>query len=149
MALIKWNQKNYDPFEDLAKLGDSLMGLTLFPQARNFPFERGWYPAIDISEDKNNIVVKADLPGMKQEDIEVVLEDDVLTIRGERKSEKEEKDKNFHRVERSYGAFERSIRLDTNVDKEKITANYKDGVLEIIMPKTESAKPKQLKINVK
>ncbi len=149
MALMKWNQKNYDPFEEFSKLGDSIFGLTLFPQGRNLPVERSWYPAIDVSEEKDRIVVKADLPGMKQEDIDLTLDDDILTIRGERKSETEEKDKNVHRVERTCGAFERSLKLGANVDRDKITADYKNGVLEVAIPKTEESKPRQLKINVK
>ena len=149
MALVPWKHKEYDPFRELSDMSDGLFGLTLFPGAdRNLvPFRGGW-PAIDVSEDKNNVIIKADLPGLKQEEIEINMDNDILTIKGERRVEEEKKDKNYHRVERSYGAFERSLQLGVAVDKEKIKAAYKNGVLEVILPKTEQVKPKQIKIDV-
>lgn len=117
-------------------------------------FERGieksWGPAVDITEDGKNIYLKADLPGMNQKDIKVSVEDDVLTISGERKSEKEEKkDGKFYRLERVYGQFCRSFTLPDNVDASKISAEYKDGVLTLTIPKTEEKKSKAIEIEVK
>ncbi len=102
--------------------------------------------AVDVSEDEKNIVVKADLPGLKKDEISVSLDNDVLTIRGERKSESEEKEKNYHRVERSYGAFERQIVLGSHINVEQIKASYKDGVLELTLPKSEESRTKRIEI---
>ena len=112
------------------------------------PFRREWMPSLDVSETKNNIVVKAEAPGMESKDIDISLVGDVLTIKGEKKQEKEEKDENYHRIESSYGSFSRSIRLPQEVQREKIKANYKDGVLKITLPKSEEAKAKEVKIKV-
>ena len=105
-----------------------------------------WSPAVDIFETEGEIVVKAELPGMERKDITLHLENNVLSLRGERKFEKETKDENYHRIERSYGAFSRSFAIPATVDEEKIRADYKDGVLKIVLPKKEQAKPKQIKI---
>lgn len=113
------------------------------------PFRQEWVPSLDVSETENNIVVKAELPGIDPKEIDISLTDDLLTIKGEKKQEKEEKDENYHRVERSYGAFTRSLRLPQEVRSEKIEANYKDGILKITLPKSEEAKRKEIKIKVK
>jgi len=105
-----------------------------------------WSPAVDIFETESEIVVKAELPGMDRKDIGLNLEKNVLTLRGERGFEKETKDENYHRIERSYGAFSRSFSIPATVDEEKIRADYKDGVLKIVLPKKEQAKPKQIRI---
>ena len=104
--------------------------------------------ALDVIEEKEQYVLKADLPGLNKEDIKVSLENGILTIEGERKTETEDKDKQFHRVERSYGRFVRSLNVGTNVDSSKIRASYKDGVLQLNVPKVEVAKPKSIDINV-
>ncbi len=147
MALIHW-KKNYDPIREMSDLNDRLFGLTLFPNLDKSlaPF-RGW-PPVDISEDKNDITVKADLPGLRQEEIEVHIEDDVLTIKGERKLEAEKDEKNYHSSERVYGAFERNIQLGVDVERDKAKADYVNGVLKIVLPKVEKVKPKQIKVNV-
>jgi HSP20 family protein len=106
-----------------------------------------WSPAIDIFETENEIVVKAELPGVDRKDISVHLENGVLTLRGERRFEKETKDENYHRIERSYGGFSRSFSIPMLVDEQNIQADYKDGILKILLPKKEQAKPKQIKIN--
>lgn len=106
-----------------------------------------WSPDIDISEDKDNYYVKADLPGLKKEDVSVAIEDDVLTIRGERKQETEQKEKNYHRVERSYGVFQRSFNVG-QVKTEQIKAKYENGVLDVTLPKQEQAKPQNINIDV-
>ena len=105
-----------------------------------------WEAPVDIFETEGEIVVKAELPGMDRKDIWLHLENNVLSLRGERKFEKETKDENYHRIERSYGAFNRSFSIPATVDEEKIRADYKDGVLKIVLPKKEQTKPKQIKI---
>jgi HSP20 family protein len=112
------------------------------------PSKGEWMPSLDVSETKDNIVVKAEVPGMDAKDIDISLANDVLTAKGEKRQEKEEKDENYHRVERSYGAFSRSIRLPKDVQSNKIKANYKNGVLRITLPKSEDAKKKEVKIEV-
>ena len=111
--------------------------------------ERGWVPAVDIHQEADKVVVDADLPGLKKDEIDIGVEDGVLTIKGEKKRENEVKDEDYHRVERLHGTFERSFRLPTTVDTAKITAKYKDGVLHVEVPKKEEAKPKQITVEVK
>lgn len=112
------------------------------------PQNQQWPVAIDVVEEKEQYVLKADLPGINKEDIKVSVENGVLTIEGERKSETEQKDKQVHRVERSYGRFIRTLNVGTNVDTSKIQASYKDGVLQLTVPKSEAAKPKSVDIQV-
>lgn len=112
------------------------------------PVRREWAPSLDVSETKNNIVVKAEVPGLEPKDIDISLTGGVLTIKGEKKQEKEEKDENYHRIERSYGTFTRSVRVPQEVQSDKIEATYKDGVLKITLPKSEEAKKKEIKIKV-
>jgi HSP20 family protein len=99
-----------------------------------------WEPTLDLSETKDAVIVKAELPGVEQKDIAVSLQEGMLTIKGEKEAEKEEKDKRYHRVERSYGAFFRSIRLPAAVDASKVAAAFKDGVLTVTLPKAPEAK---------
>jgi len=108
-----------------------------------------WAPVVDIVEDKDNYIVKAEIPGMKKEDIKVTVRDNILAISGERSSETGEKDKTYHRIERSYGKFSRTIALPSAVDQSKIKAAYKDGVLHITLPKPESVKPKHVDVEIK
>ena len=107
-----------------------------------------WAPAVDIFEGEHELVVKADLPDIKPEELDIRVENNILTIRGERKFEKRADEKNYLRVERSYGSFARSFSLANTVNTEAIKADYKDGVLTLIIPKREEAKPKQIKVNV-
>lgn len=107
-----------------------------------------WPVAIDVVEEKEQYVLKADLPGLNKEDIKVSVVNGILTIEGERKSETEQKDKQVHRMERSYGRFVRSLNVGTNIDTGKIQASYKDGVLQLIVPKVEAAKPKSIDIKI-
>jgi HSP20 family protein len=107
-----------------------------------------WLPFLDVAETKNELVVKAEVPGMEPKDIDISLSDGVLTIKGEKKQEKEEKEADYHLVERSYGAFTRSVRLPKEVQGEKISASYKDGILKVTLPKSEEAKKKEIKIKV-
>jgi HSP20 family protein len=107
-----------------------------------------WAPAVDIYEGENELVVKADLPDVKPENLDIRVENNILTIRGERKFEKRADEKNYLRVERAYGSFARSFSLANTVNTEAIKADYKDGVLTLSIPKREEAKPKQIKVNV-
>jgi HSP20 family protein len=107
-----------------------------------------WAPLVDITEDDKEYLIKAEVPEVKKEDVKVSVQDDVLTIAGERKFEKEEKDKKYHRVERAYGSFYRSFTLPDDADAQKVVAEFKDGVLKVRLPKTEKAKPKSIEVKV-
>jgi HSP20 family protein len=107
-----------------------------------------WTPAVDIHEDEQQLVIKADLPDIKPEELDIRVENNILTIRGERKFDKKVNEKNYLRVERAYGSFARSFSLANTVNTEAIKADYKDGVLTLAVPKREEAKPKQIKVNV-
>ena len=108
----------------------------------------GWSPALDVYDDKDQFVVKVELPGMKKEEINISLHDGVLTVSGERKNEREKKEGESFRSERYYGKFQRSVSLPARVDSSKVKAAYKDGVLSVELPKSEEAKPKQISVNV-
>jgi HSP20 family protein len=140
MAIERW-----DPFRDAVRLRDDLN--------RWWPFEGEarkivpWSPDIDIKETEKEITFKADLPGMKMEDIDVSVDDSQVTISGERKFEKEEKGKDFVRTERSYGSFCRSFNTGVPIKEDKVKADYKDGVLNVVLPKAEARKPKKIKVS--
>jgi HSP20 family protein len=147
MALKVW-----EPFEELSTLQDRINRLFegLMPE-----FVRGktsvvskWSPAVDIYEDKSNIYLDVEVPGMKKEDVKVKVEDKTLTVSGERKREREEKKEGYYRMERSYGSFYRSFYLPDNVDPTKIKAKYESGVLKLSIPKKEEAKPKEIPVDV-
>ena len=107
-----------------------------------------WAPSVDITEDEKEYLIKADLPEVKKEDVKVTVDDDVLTITGERKFEKEEKGRKYHRLERSYGKFLRSFTLPTGANGTKVSAEFKDGVLKVHLPKSENAKAKPVDVKV-
>jgi HSP20 family protein len=107
-----------------------------------------WVPSLDVSETKDKVVVKAEAPGIDPKEIDISLSSGILTLKGEKKKEREEKDENYHLIERSYGSFSRSVRLPTEVQEDKVKASYKDGVLTITLPKTERAKERAIKIEV-
>ncbi len=109
---------------------------------------RPWSPAVDIAETENELVLKADLPEMKLEDLDIQLENGTLTLKGERKFEKSDKDRGYHRIERSYGSFVRAFSLPDYADAEKVSADYKNGVLTVTVPKKEVAKPRAIKVSV-
>ncbi len=111
-------------------------------------FTRGFAPAIDVYETDNDIVVQAEIPGMEPNDLDVNLAGDVLTIKGEKKGEHEERGENFHRIERSYGSFSRSISLPCEVEQDRVDASYKNGVLHLTLPKSENCKKRAVKITV-
>ena len=157
MAIQKWNpfqkkeiQSSHFPdvFDELMNFDHPLSLFAGFPVSNrmNRFLNEGWSPAVDVSEEKDHYLIKADLPGMRKEDIQIALENDVLIVRGERKSEDETKEKNYHRVERSYGVFERRLSLGNAVDQERIKASYKDGVLVIDAPKSAQAKARKIEV---
>jgi HSP20 family protein len=151
MAPIKSlrNQMTTDPFYLLQNRLNRLFDFPLPTFAEEaFPLTT-WVPACDIYETYKEIVVKAELPGLKKEEVFVSIENNVLTIRGERKFEEEVKRENFHRVERNYGEFLRSFTLPASIDANMILAEFKDGLLWVILPKREEAKPKQIEVTVK
>ncbi|MBI2104102.1 MAG: Hsp20/alpha crystallin family protein [Candidatus Omnitrophica bacterium] len=154
MALIKWlGEDVWEPFHELAELESELpkwFGRRLMPgRWLTLPDGGRWMPEVDVTEEKDRILVRADLPGMKQEEISVEVADGVLTIKGERKRESETKEGKTYRMERSYGSFLRSFTLPAGVDAAKVNATYKNGVLEIALPKLAEAKAKQVKVEVK
>jgi len=130
-----------DPFAELSRIRDSFFGLA-WPETK-FEFR----PAVDIYEDEKAIYLKAELPGIKPEEIKIHVEKNVLTLEGERKLENEEKKEGYHRVERCYGSFRRSFSLPETVSTEEINAAYKDGLLTLTLPKTKDAKPKEIKVH--
>ena len=142
--------KRWDPFRDLNSLQDRMN--RLFDEAgRGWRPEEPaatttWSPAVDIYETEGEIIVKAELPGVDRKDISLHIENNVLTVKGERRFEKETKEENYHRIERAYGGFSRSFSIPAIVDEEKIRAEYKDGILKIALPKKEQVKPKQIAI---
>jgi HSP20 family protein len=147
MAITRWR-----PFRDLLSIQDEMN--RLFDDFFGHPFtrhewtEEAWSPCVDMSETKDNIIINAEIPGMNKEDVKVSVQDNVLTLSGERKQEKEEKNANYHRIERSYGSFSRSFTLPTPVQSDKVKAIYKNGMLRITLPKTEEVKPKEIPISL-
>jgi len=128
-------------FNDFDQLFDHLAGTLWNPQA-----VAGWVPAIDVYEEKDNYVVKAEVPGLKKEDIDISLQDGVLTLSGERKEEVKDESAEVYRTERFVGRFQRTLSLPRKVNADKITATYKDGVLTVVLPIAAEAKPKQITV---
>lgn len=140
---------DWTPFDQLASLRDDfnrLFELGFGPVFREARMLGGWAPALDVHEEKDALVVVAELPGMKKEEIDISLHKGLLTISGERKEEASEGEGRFHRNERFYGKFSRTISLPVDVDANAVTATYKDGLLTVRLPKSEEAKPKQITV---
>lgn len=134
-----------DPFRELASLFEN------FAESRTGKGELtagSFVPAVDVYEDEHNLVLKLEVPGVNEEDLNIQAENNTLTVKGERSFEKEEKEENFHRIERRYGSFQRTFRLPNTVDSDKIDAHYDKGVLKITVAKKAEAKPKQIKVGV-
>ena len=150
MAIVRW-----EPFRDLVSLqgrmnrlfDESFRGIGRGGAEEDWA-QGAWSPAVDIYEQDGNIVLKAELPGIDPKDVDVRVENNTLTLRGERKHDQEVKRENYHRVERTYGSFTRSFTLPNVVDTNNIKAEYRDGVLRMTLPKREEAKPKQISISV-
>lgn len=148
MAVVKW-----DPLRDLLSIQDRMNRLFEQTLSRSRT-EDGisastWAPAVDIYETPETIVMKADLPGLTREDIEIEIRDNTLTVKGERRLAKDVQQESYLRIERAYGAFQRSFTLPTSVRQEEIRASFRDGVLELLLPKAEEAKPKKIAIDVR
>jgi HSP20 family protein len=153
MSLVRW-----DPFRELEDMSERLNrafgGVGRLGPARASEAGRealtvpDWAPVVDITETDDEYLIKAEIPEVKREDVKVSVENGVLTMQGERKQEKEEKGKKFHRVERYYGSFLRTFTVPDNVDDAKVRAEFKDGVLNVHLPKTEKAKPKAIDVKV-
>lgn len=151
------NLTRWDPFSDLGTLQERVnqlfnqsFGMTPWTgrgESRHQLMTANFVPPVDVLEDDQNIVVQAELPGVNENDVEIRLENNVLTISGERRIELDEKKQNVHRIERGYGRFTRSFTLPVVVDQEKVQANFDNGLLTIAIPKREEAKPRQIKIN--
>jgi HSP20 family protein len=147
MTLVRW-----DPFRELEDMSERLNRVFSRPSLRNSGKENltvaDWMPTVDISETEGEYLIKAELPEVRKEDVKVTVENGVLTLQGERRQEKEEKGKKFHRVERSYGSFIRTFSLPEFVDESAVKAEYKDGVLNLHLPKSEKVKPKAIDVKV-
>jgi HSP20 family protein len=142
----------WDPFREFTTVQDRLNRLfreSYGPEGREESLATSSFaPPVDVYEDEHNVALKLEVPGIDEKAIDVRIENNVLTVHGERKIEKEEKEENFRRVERQYGSFTRTFTLPTTVDAEKVAANYDKGILKIVLPKKAEAKPKQIKVNV-
>ena len=155
MAIIPWRPKKdvWQPFREMEILQDEMNKLFDFSLGR-WPvrsmglMEGAWSPSVDVFESKDNVMVRADIPGMKKEDIDILVHGDTLTIKGEKKEETESKKKDYVKTERFYGSFNRVLTLSSEVDEDKVKASYEDGVLEVILPKREEEKQKQIKIDI-
>ena len=155
---MAWELQTWKPFKELAPFRDFEKMRKEMDRLWDSFFEGGlrrrtegaveWLPSLDIAETKNELVVKCEIPGMDPKDIDISLSDGMLTIKGEKKQEREEKEADYHLVERSYGAFTRSVQLPKEVRSDKISAFYKNGVLKITLPKSEEVQKKEIKIKV-
>jgi len=148
MTIVKW-----DPFRNVAALQDRINRIFDESFSRTADLEddismSAWKPSVDIYETDEAIILKAELPGIKKEDISVEVKDNILTLKGERAEEKEIKEKNYYRKERAFGTFNRAFNLQHRIQPDKIKARFKDGVLEIEIPKPEEEKPKQITVKV-
>jgi HSP20 family protein len=141
----------WDPYRELATLQDRMNRLfqeTASSGETSLTNTGAFIPPVDVYEDEHGLRLKLEVPGIDEKDLDVRIENNILTIRGERKFEKEEKEENFHRIERRYGSFVRSFTLPNTVDAEKVSAEYKNGVLSLVLAKKAEAKPKQIKVNI-
>ncbi len=136
----------FGDFETMRREMDRIMDS--FAGAPRRFMEAEWIPSLDVKENKNEYIVKAEIPGMKMEDIDISFSDGLLSIKGEKNQEEKKEEENYHLIERSYGSFARFVQLPGEVDSDKIKAEYKDGILEVILPKSEKAKKKEIKIKV-
>ena len=145
-VLTRW-----EPFREFSTLQDRVNRLFRETQGNSQDeslTSSSFAPAVDVYEDEHNVTLKIEVPGIDEKDIDVRIENNTLTVHGERKIEKEEKEENYRRVERQYGSFTRTFNLPPTVDPEKVQADYNKGVLQITLPKKAEAKPKQIKVNV-
>jgi HSP20 family protein len=153
-SVVKWDPTRWDPFKEMEEISERFNRLfgRFLPVRRESGREAltvaDWVPTVDISEDDKEYVIKAEIPEVDKKDVKVTLQDGVLTVQGERKQEKEEKGKKFHRIERSYGKFVRSFTLPEEIAEEKLKAEFKDGMLFVHLPKSERAKSRAIEVKV-
>ena len=145
MALVRW-----EPMRELNTLQGEMNQLfnSFFDQGAEGTGRRRWAPAVDLLERDDSLVLRADLPGLTEDDVQIEVRDDVLTISGERKAEHEDRENGYYRVERSFGSFARTLQLPAGVDADGIAAQFENGVLEITIPKPEERKPRRIEIGV-
>ena len=155
MSLVRWNPTRdhaawpsdlFTMRREMNRMFDGFFRGDLTEKASNLT---SWIPAVDITEHEDGYVVKVDLPGVSKDDVRITFESNVLTIRGEKKQEREANKENVHRIERSFGTFQRAFTLPTSVKYDRIDAVYKDGILAITLPKAEEARPRQIEVKVK
>jgi HSP20 family protein len=156
MAIVRWSparelmpalsEEMFDMRRQINRMFDNLFRGEV-PESADLPSI--WNPSVDIAERESEYVVKVELPGVSKDDVRITLEDALLTIRGEKKQEKESKEANYHRMERSYGSFQRSFTLPASVKADKIEASYRDGILTVTLPKADEARRKQIEVKVK
>ncbi len=157
MTMERWKPRRelsvWRPLQDVEEMQrrfEEIFGAPLLSTWRRLPeIERQWLPSVDVFEKDGKIMVKAELPGMKKEDIDVSVVGDTLTIKGEKKTESEVKEEDYYRSERTYGSFFRSLPLPADVDADKIEASYDNGVLEVSLPKVPKAQPKKVPVSAK
>jgi HSP20 family protein len=144
MAMVRW-----DPFREVAALQNRVNALFRdFSEGEDAVPAASFIPAVDVYEDDKKVVLKLEVPGIEEKDLDVRVENNTLTVKGERKMDREEKEENFHRIERRYGSFFRAFTLPTTVDADNVAASYQAGVLKLELNKKPEAQPKQIKINV-
>ena len=145
MQLIRW-----EPFRDVVSLSERMNRFfensVVSREGNGDSVASSWSPSVDIYENEDEIALNAEIPGIDEKDIEIKIEDNILSLKGERKWEDEKKEENYHRIERSYGSFFRSFRIPNNIDQEKIRAEHEDGVLKIHLPKKHESKPRKVKV---
>ena len=146
MQLTKW-----DPFREIEDVFGRYSKALSWPRlgSQEIMTSDDWAPRVDIAETEEEFIIKAEIPDVKKEEVNITVDNGVLSIRGERKKEKEEKGKRFHRIERYYGSFTRSFTLPDNVDESKIEASFKDGMLNLQIPKSKESKPKAIDVKIK
>ena len=153
-GLERWGRRGlarWEPFPGIRGLQEEMSHLLedFFGERGMLPAEpAAFFPPLDVVDGKEAVTVKMEIPGLRKEDVEIVFKDEILTVRGEKKAEKEEKGENRYYLERSFGSFSRSLRVPSKVKGDLIKAAFRDGVLEITLPKAEEAKAKEIKINV-
>jgi HSP20 family protein len=143
------NRRPFESFQTLRRLNNALdeaFGSWPLPQDQTGAITSAWHPACDVFEDQDTVKIVAELPGVKPEDVKLSLENNVLTIRGEKKQQAEERTERVHRYERSYGSFERAFVLPSTVDADKISADFRNGILTVTVPKVERARPREIPV---
>ena len=154
MAMTRWTPfgslERWDPFRNLGDIQSEMNRLfdSFSGRPSMSPGERVWFPAVDVRETKDEVVLSFDVPGMAEKDIQLSMTGDLLSVRGERKFDRNESNDTYHRVERVYGKFERTVQLAMPVQTDKVKATYRDGVLEVKLPKVEEVKPREIKIDL-